>query len=115
MDNMNNENSQQEELGSIPFDDEQEEQKEDKTTATGEQKKAADLDKKGTLASSEQRITGVRTFFTKLHPGAIAFLDEQIRDWLKANPDVRVRRTNTVVGDVQSKKTEPNIIVTIWY
>ena len=64
---------------------------------------------------STNRITGVRTFFTKLHPGALDFLDEQITKWLKDNPGVTIRRTNTVTGMIQAKKTEPNIIITIWY
>jgi hypothetical protein len=64
---------------------------------------------------STNRVTGVKTFFTKLHPGAMEFLDEQITKWLKENPGVMIKRTNTVTGDVQAKKTEPNIIITIWY
>lgn len=65
--------------------------------------------------SSADRITGVRTFFTKLHAGAIDFLDEQITGWLKKNPGIKIKRTNTTVGEVQAKKTEPNIIITVWY
>ena len=64
---------------------------------------------------STERIMGVKTFFAKLHAGAIEFLDEQITNWLNNNPDITIKRTNTAVGDVQGKKTEPNIIVTIWY
>jgi len=64
---------------------------------------------------STNRITGVKTFFTKLHPGALDFLDEQITKWLKENPGVTIKRTNTVTGNIQAKKTEPNIIITIWY
>jgi len=64
---------------------------------------------------STDRIVGVKTFFTKLHGGAIAFLEEQIARWLKANPGVIVKRTNVVTGDVVGKKVEPNIIITIWY
>lgn len=67
------------------------------------------------IVSWPDRITGVKTFFTKLHGGAIEFLDEQISDWLKENPGVQVKRTNTVTGDVIGKKIEPNIIITIWY
>lgn len=66
-------------------------------------------------AVSSGRIQGVRTFFTKLHPGAIGFLDEQITRWLSENPDVEIKRTNVTVGEVQAKKTEPNILVTVWY
>ena len=61
------------------------------------------------------RIRGVKTFFTKLHPGAIEFLDDQITRWLSENPDVAIKLTNVSVGDVQAKKTEPNIIITIWF
>jgi len=66
-------------------------------------------------AVSSDRITGVKTFFTKLHAGAINFLDEQISKWLTENPDVVIKRTNTVTGEIQGKKTEPNIIITVWY
>lgn len=64
---------------------------------------------------STERITGVKTFFTKLHAGAMNFLDEQITKWLTENPDVVIKRTNTVTGEIQGKKTEPNIIITVWY
>jgi hypothetical protein len=64
---------------------------------------------------SSERITGVKTFFTKLHPGAMDFLDKQITNWLKNNPSLAVKRTNITTGEVQAKKTEPNIIITIWY
>jgi len=64
---------------------------------------------------SSERITGMKTFFTKLHGGAILFLEEQIGNWLKANPAIIIKRTNITTGDVQGKKTEPNIIITIWY
>lgn len=66
-------------------------------------------------AVSEARITGVKIFFTKLHAGALDFLSEQITEWLKKNPGIVVKRTNTVVGEVASKKTEPNLVITVWY
>ena len=62
-----------------------------------------------------ERITGVKTFFTKLHAGAIEFLDEQITKWLNNNPDITIKRTNVITGEIQGKKTEPNIIITVWY
>jgi hypothetical protein len=65
--------------------------------------------------ASSDRIEGVKTFFTKLHPGAMNFLDEQITRWLNENPDVKIKRTNVTTGQVQAKKTEPNIIINVWY
>ena len=79
------------------------------------QRSASAARKPAQKTSSDDRITGIKTFFTKLHIGAISFLDEQICNWLKQNPDVVVKRTDTVTGMVQGKKSEPNIIVTIWY
>lgn len=87
----------------------------DSTPAAPKIKATSGAVKPAEAASSTERITGVRTFFTKLHSGAIDFLDGQITKWLKDNPGVTIKRTNTVVGEVQSKKTEPNIIVTVWY
>ena len=65
--------------------------------------------------ASTDRIAGVKTFFTKLHPGALNFLDEQITRWLTENPGVQIKRTNVATGQIQAKKTEPNIIITVWY
>ena len=70
---------------------------------------------KAAAVATGERIAGVRTFFTKLHPGAISFLDEQITEWLKKNPNITIKRTNVTVGEIQAKKTEPNILITIWY
>ena len=64
---------------------------------------------------SGERITGVKTFFTKLHPGALEFMDEQIGGWLKEHPEIHIKHTNITTGEVQAKKTEPNIIITLWY
>ena len=77
--------------------------------------KPAAAKKPTNTTASTGRIAGVKTFFTKLHPGALNFLDEQITRWLTENPDVQVKRTNVVTGLIQAKKTEPNIIITIWY
>jgi hypothetical protein len=64
---------------------------------------------------STERITGMRTFYTKLHAGAIDFLGEVIANWLRDNPGISIKRTNVVTGEIQGKKTEPNIIITVWY
>ena len=64
---------------------------------------------------SSDRITGVKTFCTKLHVGSIGFIDERVNSWLTENPGILVKRTNSVTGMVIGKKTEPYIIVSIWY
>jgi hypothetical protein len=69
----------------------------------------------GKKVSWPDRVTGCKTFYAKLHAGAIEFVDEQIASWLRDNPGVSIKQTNTVVGDVVAKRTEPNLIVTVWY
>jgi hypothetical protein len=64
---------------------------------------------------SSDRITGVRTFFAKSHAGSIDFLGQQITNWLKNNPGIKIKRTNMATGDIVGKKTEPNILITVWY
>jgi len=64
---------------------------------------------------STDRIAGVKTFFAKLHPGALNFLDEQITRWLTENPGIQIKRTNVATGEIQGKKSEPNIIISVWY
>ncbi len=64
---------------------------------------------------STDKITRIKTFYTKLHTGSIDYIDGQINDWLNKNPDVIIKQTNTVTGMVVGKKTEPNIIITVWY
>jgi hypothetical protein len=66
-------------------------------------------------AAAGDRITGLRTFHTKLHAGAIEFLGDQICKWLAENPEIVIKQTNITTGDVQGKKTEPNLIMTVWY
>jgi hypothetical protein len=70
---------------------------------------------KGHEKSSPDRITHVKNFFTKLHAGSLEFLDQQINHWLKENPDIVIKHTNTTVGEVVAKKTEQNIVITVWY
>ena len=64
---------------------------------------------------STGKITGVKTIYTKLHAGSLNFLDGLINDWIKENPDKDIKQIQTTVGEIQGKKTEPNIIVSIWY
>ncbi len=61
------------------------------------------------------RITACKTFFTKMHPGAIHFLDEQIAKWLAENPQIVIKHTNVLQGEITEKKIEQNIVIVVWY
>lgn len=99
----------------IPFDDS------DDLSDTGISRTPVNLGASGTGKAAKKkvvsadRITGAKTFCTKLHEGSIEFIDERIKDWLTENPGIVIKRTNTATGMVTGKKIEPNIIVTVWY
>ena len=59
--------------------------------------------------------TRMRTFHTRLSNNAMAFLDEQVNEWIDENPDVEVKFSTSTVGMVEGKKTEPHLIVNVWY
>ena len=99
----------------IPFDD-----SDDDPGDTGISRTPVNLDSSAVSRDtkkivSSDRITGVKTFFTKLQTGGIDFIDGRINGWLAENPGLVIKRTNTATGMMVGKKTEPNIIVTIWY
>jgi len=102
---------QREDKSQTPPDTSRKDQAESMIRATS----SADKTQGGKVSSSGEQVNGVKIFFAKLHAGSIEFLEGQIKDWLKANPGVSIKRTNTVVGEIQAKKTEPNIIVSVWY
>lgn len=66
-------------------------------------------------AAATERITRMKIFVIKLHHGSLEFVEEQIAEWLRDNPDVVIKRTDVSVGEVQAKKTEPNLIINVWY
>jgi hypothetical protein len=67
------------------------------------------------VGAAGDRITNCRTFFTKLHPGAIKFLEDQITAWLKENPGIVIKRTDVTTGEILEKKAEPSLIILVWY
>ena len=67
------------------------------------------------IAAPVGRITACKTFFTKMHPGAIHFLDEMIAKWLAENPQIVIKHTNVLQGEITEKKIEPNIVIVVWY
>jgi len=67
------------------------------------------------VSRSGERISGMKTFFAKLHVGSLTFLEEQIQGWLKENPGITIKATNVTTGEVQAKATEPNLIIVVWY
>jgi hypothetical protein len=57
----------------------------------------------------------VRTFHCKLSDDAIAYLDQQINEWLDAHPQYEVKFISTKVGEWSGKLgREAHLIVQVW-
>ena len=67
------------------------------------------------LNQTGQGATRVRTFHARLSDSAMKYLDEQVNTWIDENPDIEIKSTNSTVGMVEGKRTEPHLIVSIWY
>jgi len=58
--------------------------------------------------------TRCRIFNAKITVAAMDHMTEQINEWLDAN-EIEVKCVNQVVGTLEGKTAEPNVIVTVWY
>ena len=62
-----------------------------------------------------QNATRVRTFHAKLNDAAINYLNQQINEWVDNHEDVEIKFTNATIGVVEGKRSEPHLIITVWY
>ena len=58
--------------------------------------------------------TRVKLFNSKITVAAIDHMVTQINEWLDGN-QVEVKSVNQVIGTMEGKKPEPNLIITLWY
>ena len=58
--------------------------------------------------------TRCRIFYAKVAPAPMDYMQKSINDWLDQE-EVEVKFVSQVVGVLEGKRSEPNIIVTIWY
>ncbi len=58
--------------------------------------------------------TRVRLFNSKITVAAVDHLIGTINEWLDGE-QIDVKTVNQVIGTVEGKKPEPNIIITVWY
>ncbi len=58
--------------------------------------------------------THLRSFHCKLTQESLAYLDDQINEWLDTHPDYEVKFVTTSVGEWTGKQKEPHMIVQLW-
>ena len=59
--------------------------------------------------------TRVKTFHVRLSETAMMSLDDHINGWLDDTPGAEVKFCNTAVGLFEAKRSEPHLIMNIWY
>jgi len=67
------------------------------------------------LIQSEQAATRCRTFHAKLSDASLAYLDNQINEWIDTEPEVSIKFATSCIGVVEGKHAEPHLIVTLFY
>ena len=55
-----------------------------------------------------------RIFNAKVMVSAMEFMAEQINEWLD-RADIEVKHVTQVLGTLEGKTHEPNVIITVWY
>ena len=68
-----------------------------------------------TLRDTGKGATRCRTFHSKLNENAIAYMNEQINEWVYEYPDVEIKFANTTGGVFEGKHADPNLIITVFY
>ena len=68
----------------------------------------------------QTNITGkgacrIRSFHGRLSSQGLEYLDNQINEWIDANPDVEVKFVTSQVGIFEGKMREPALILNLWY
>jgi hypothetical protein len=67
----------------------------------------------------EMNLTGkgatrVRLFYSKIADGPLLHMESMINDWIDVE-GIEVKHVGQVIGTLEGKRAEPNLIITIWY
>jgi len=58
--------------------------------------------------------THVKTFHGKLTDDSLAYMDQQINEWLDAHPELEVKFVSSTVGILSGKLKEPHLVCQVW-
>ncbi len=85
------------------------------TDVLGSSEGWSDTQFKRAVDPSNPGATRCRTFRTKLNDGAVAYMNNQINEWLDRNPEILIKFSTSTVGVFEGKHPEPNLIITVFY
>lgn len=58
--------------------------------------------------------TRCRVFFSRISPPSLAYMENQINQWVDAE-NVDIKHVSEIIGVMEGKLPQPNLIVTVWY
>ena len=65
--------------------------------------------------SDHPNATRCRTFHAKLNDGAIAYMNREINQWVDSDENVRLKFATSTIGVYEGKRSDPHLIVTVFY
>lgn len=74
-----------------------------------------DIHYKRPLDPKAPAATRCRTFHAKLNDGAVAYMNNQVNEWVDQNPNITIKSSSTTIGVWEAKKADPHMIVTVFY
>lgn len=67
------------------------------------------------LSGAQDAPTRCRTFHAKLNDASIAYMNDQINEWVDADPRIFIKTVSTTVGLFEGKHPEPHLFITMFY
>lgn len=67
------------------------------------------------LTGPTEAPTRCRTFHSKLNDSSIAYMNDQINEWIDGDPRVFIKTVSTTVGTFEGKHPEPHLFITMFY
>jgi len=58
--------------------------------------------------------TRFRVFHSKIAIASLEFMENQINDWIDGD-QIEVKQVGHVIGTMEGKRPEPNLLVMVWY
>lgn len=75
---------------------------------------AGEVDFQRPLILNGTGATRCRIFTSKIAPGPLSYMEKQINEWADS-VEIEIKFVTQVVGVMEGKRAEPNLIVTVWY
>jgi len=59
--------------------------------------------------------TRCRTFHSKLSDAAVAYMNNQVNEWVDSDPEIEIKFATSTIGVFEGKHAEQNLILTVFY